>query len=128
MKAKMLTIGAALALLAVPATAMAGHANDEGQSHDNFPGLPGAALFGLCNAADNAGNDNGNGTSNGTWMNAPPFAWLFANEDCEDVSHPSEDKPEQAEAQAEQADDDAQASERGQGQGPPDHAGGPPDR
>lgn len=140
MKTKLLTIGVALAMLAVPATAMASHANDNGQSHDNFPGLPGAALFGLCTAADNAGedradedrnatDDDGNETSSDNWMNAPPFAWLFANEDCEDVQHPSEDKPEQAENAAEHAsdEDEDEDADDGQDQGPPDHAGGPPD-
>lgn len=140
MKTKLLTIAVALAMLAVPATAMASHANDNGQSHDNFPGLPGAALFGLCTAADNADedradedrnatDDNGNETSSDNWMNAPPFAWLFANEDCEDVQHPSDDKPEQAESAAEQAsdEDEDEDADDGQDEGPPEHAGGPPD-
>lgn len=119
MNSKYLAIGMALALVAVPGTALAGHASDEGQSHDNFPGLPGAAAFGLCNAADNA-------DENATV--APPFSWLFANEDCEDVQHPSEDRPDEAE-QAEHADEDEQderpeQAEKGH-ENRPDHAGPP---
>lgn len=111
MNSKYLAIGMALALVAVPGTALAGHASDDGQSHDNFPGLPGAALFGLCTAADHA-------DENATV--APPFSWLFANEDCEDVQHPSEDRPDEAderEERPEQAEDGRENR--------PDHAGPP---
>lgn len=109
MDAKMLSIALALALVTVPATAMAGHA-DRGDSHDAFPGLPGAALFGLCQASDHA-------DENATL--APPFAWLFANEDCEQVDHPRDEAGSHGE---EQAADASEHRERGADHRP-DHAG-----
>lgn len=65
-----------IASLVVPATALAGH----GPTHENFPGLPGAAMWGICNAYAH----NEKGRENGNAGNAPPFAWLADQAEAED--------------------------------------------
>lgn len=62
----------ALAMIAVPGTALAGHGNGNGGGHDSFPGFPNAATFGLCTAYEN----NEEGRENGQAGQAPPFQEL----------------------------------------------------
>lgn len=72
MKAKMVAAGLAIALLALPGTALAGHGNGNGNGHDDYPGWDDAATYGICTAYEN----NENGRENGQAGEAPPFQEL----------------------------------------------------
>lgn len=72
MNAKIAAVGLAVALIGIPVSAVAGHGNGNGQGHDQYPGFPDAATYGLCTAYEN----NENGRENGNAGQAPPFQEL----------------------------------------------------
>lgn len=80
MNAKIVAAGLALAMIAIPGSAVAGHGNGNGGGHDTYPGFPDAATYGLCTAYEN----NENGRENGQAGEAPPFQELEDRAEEED--------------------------------------------
>lgn len=106
MNGKMFAAGLALALIAVPGSALAGHGNGNGQGHDSYPGFADEATYGLCMAYEN----NENGRENGQAGEAPPF------QELEDRAEENDQTVEEYCAEHGQHPGGDNSSERGQGQ------------